>query len=847
MSLHVGSPAVLWALAVLPLFPATARGARVAGLCRALAAGALVLVLAGAALERDRPARGACVVAAIDVSASVGTAATDRAREVLGELLPALGPNDLVGAVAFAAHARVLAAPGPPPRSLSTLLPAAPPPEDEASETDLAAAVTTAGALCPATKQAAVLLFTDGNETQGDVLAEAVLADPPVLVFPDPTSALPDVALRRLLVPRFAPAGTVVPVSAVVEAHVATSVAVAFDVDGRTPLPRPLTLKPGVTVVTVRERMSDPGDHRVDARVLVPPGHPPVARRARSALTVTRPVRVLVVSERPAAPVVATALEHQGIETEVVAPADFAARSERLFGWHAVVLDDVARAALPAPALEALAGWVARGGALVVTGGGHLFGDPGFVASPLARVLPVTFVSQTPEPEEREPIGLYLLIDRSNSMAEVGPDGTQKIEYARRAALAVLEQLSPRDLVGAIAFDSEPYELAPLAPVAETETALAGKIRRLHPGGGTDFLDSLARAGRALVAAGAPVRHVILLTDGDTNRHAEDHEPVLAELRAANVSVTTIRIGSDTVNLELLHAIARTTGGEFHHVTDLSTLPQLMIRDTQREVDASAGRQDARARLVDPGPILAGVAERELPPVARWAITRAKREAQLRLVADAGKRRDPLVVTWQYELGRVAVVPLDFQAAAAGWAAWPGFAPFLARIVLWAAPRGLPGDRQVEVRRGRAGAEIRVETVADTEGPLVVALPTGDVVLRRRARRRFTAVVPALDAGPVHAELRDGSGPATAIELTVPAVAASGREARALGPATARLQALARATGGSMAPSPSTVLAARGGATRESRPLATVLVPFALVCLLADVALRRPARAVYSA
>jgi len=42
-----------------------------------------------------------------------------------------------------------------------------------------------------------------------------------------------------------------------------------------------------------------------------------------------------------------------------------------------------------------------------------------------------------------------------------------KMEYAKRAALAVVEQLGPRDLVGAIAFDSEPYELSPLLPLAE--------------------------------------------------------------------------------------------------------------------------------------------------------------------------------------------------------------------------------------------------------------------------------------------------------------------------------------------------------------------------------------------
>jgi Mg-chelatase subunit ChlD len=840
VSLHVASPAVLLALVAVPLFVLTARDARAAGVCRALAATALVLVLAGVTAERDRPARGACVIAAIDVSASVGGAAVERAREALGALLPALDADDLVGAVAFATHPRVVAAPAPPPRPLASLLPAALPDEAEAGETDLAAAVATAGALCPEGKQAAVLLFTDGNATTGSVLAEAA-----VPVFPEvPAAALPDVALRRLLVPALAPAGTIVPVAAVIEARVATNAALALEVDGQSTVPQPLALTPGVSLVSVPYRTSAAGDRLLEAHVLVPPGRPPPAGRARAALTVTGPVRALVVSERPGTPVVAAALARQGLDAEIMAPAALAAQSARLADWHVVLLDDVGHAALPPHALEALAAWVARGGALVVTGGEHLFGDPGFVGSPLARVLPVTLVSQTPEPEEREPIALYLLIDRSNSMAEVGALGTAKIEYARRAALAVLDQLEPRDLVGAIAFDSEPYELAALGPVAEVRPALAAKIRQLRHGGGTDFLDALGRAGRALVAAGPAVRHVILLTDGDTNRHPEDHDAVLAELGRANVSVTTIRIGSDTVNLELLHAIARTTGGEFHHVTDMETLPQLMIRDTQREMDASAGRRDARARLVDPGPVLAGVTEAELPPVARWAITRPRPGAEVRLVVEAGPRRDPLLVTWQYELGRVAVLPLDFQAGAAGWAAWPGFASFVGRVVLWAAPRGLAGDRRVEVRRTGGGAEVRVETLDDAAGPLVLALPSGEIVLRQRGRRRFAALVPELPAGTVHAELRDAAGARGPLDLVVPAGTASGREARAVGPATELLAKLARATGGRVDPSPAEVLAARRGTTRESRPLAGVLVPLALACLLADVALRRPGRGV---
>ena len=58
------------------------------------------------------------------------------------------------------------------------------------------------------------------------------------------------------------------------------------------------------------------------------------------------------------------------------------------------------------------------------------------------------------------------------------------------------------------------------------------------------------------------MRHIILLTDGDSNRSAEDHAELIAALARAEITVTSIRIGSDTVNLDLLDAISRATGGD---------------------------------------------------------------------------------------------------------------------------------------------------------------------------------------------------------------------------------------------------------------------------------------------
>ena len=350
-ALRLAAPAALFALLVVPLFFAAARRARrglPAAICRSAAALAVVFVLADPRLEMPRPERGACVIAAIDVSASVQDAAVDTARAFLARLMPRLGPDDVAGSVAFAAHARVIAHPAASLRALGALLPAHVDADPDADDTDLGAALLAAGPLCPAGKQAAMLLFTDGNETQGSIVAEIALGEPSLPIFPvvPPAAALPPAAIRRLLAPAFAPELSVLPLSVVVESRAPKPLPAVLEVraDEERAAPVPVELPPGTSLVELPYRFRAEGEFLLQARLLLPPAEPRAPAPAGVPITVTPPARVLLVSGL-ARPVVAVALTRRGADVDVVPPAALSARLGELADYHAVVLDVVELAA----------------------------------------------------------------------------------------------------------------------------------------------------------------------------------------------------------------------------------------------------------------------------------------------------------------------------------------------------------------------------------------------------------------------------------------------------------------------------------------------------------------------
>ncbi len=649
-------PLLLWLLAVTPLvaipgFLAFRAGRPLLGaLSAVLRVGifvALVLMLAGAQAPFTTAAQRMTLVVAMDQSQSIAADQRQWMLHRIASLRHAMNPRDRLAVIGFGRDAQLLAPPGDP-RLLTLSATGADP-----GATDIAGALTTAAGIFAPTDEKRLVLLSDGVETQNSALDELpALTDAGVRVF---TAAPPPSAVARVALTAFAAPSTV---------HAQTSFALHLDIASEASHPvdahlrlygedgalggQQVQLQPGMNRFELPYRIDRPGAYLLRATIEAAPDLALINGSAEAAVSVAPPPQVLLIANSPPESLV-KALELRHYTVASAGPHGLSTHAADYLAYQAVIVANVTADALAPEVQSALNRYVADyGGGLIVTG--DTLRDSKFHGGDLEKTLPIEFEPQPPPPS-REPIAVYLLIDRSNSMSynsrfPAVRDG-ERIHYAKEAAIALINQLDDTDYVGVIAFDSEPYVLGHLRPLGEDRDDLLGRISRLEPGGGTDFKDALEIAQTEILAAGLPVREVLLLTDGDTNRQYHDHDQLMAGYAKQNIPVSTIRIGPDLENLRLLQDFAHITGGIFYRVEDIKKLPELLVHLTH-EAQSFKLRKRTHVDQAALSSILNGIPP---GPNRRSIFCRCRAQGRRRGSADGPQSdpdRDSAEVTSQY-------------------------------------------------------------------------------------------------------------------------------------------------------------------------------------------------------
>jgi uncharacterized membrane protein len=321
--------------------------------------------------------------------------------------------------------------------------------------------------------------------------------------------------------------------------------------------------------------------------------------------------------------------------------------------------------AIPTARKAALEDFVKQGGGLLwIAGERNVYVEKKGEEDPLERALPARLVP----PRSPEGTAVVLVMDKSSSM-----EG-RKIELARLAAIGVVENLRPIDSVGVLIFDNSFQWVVPIRK-AEDRAYIERRISGIVADGGTQIAPAIAEAYRRILPQPAVYKHIVLLTDGISEEG--DSFQLTREALTNHVTISTVGLGQD-VNRAFLEKVAASAEGKSYFLNDPSGLEQILLRDVEEHTGLTAVEKQFTPKIVKQAEILNGVAIENAPALRGYVRFQPRPASDIILTAD---RDDPLLVRWQYGLGRAAVFTSDAKNRwAANWVTWPGFDKLWANI-----------------------------------------------------------------------------------------------------------------------------------------------------------------------
>lgn len=718
-----GAPVFLWLLLGLPLIFYWGRHS-LAGLNRgrhlfATCIRAMVYVLvvfALADLQWVQAPRQLAAYFLLDQSYSVESELRERQLDYVATAVRkhrSQERKDLVGVIAFGSDAHLecpLEESHRPWTSIETSL--------DSSNTNISSAFRLAKRTFPDGAARRVILLSDGNQNLGDALTEAqqLSADGigiDVALLPSLPKA--DVVIEKVAAPTNVRAGAPFDVSVIVDNVQPASVRPAQTVSGRLTViqksagveqilgEREVTLQPGKQVYTFEQEESLPGFFVYEARFTpaeVRQDHIPQNNLATTYTHIRGKGKVLFIVN-PDSPTefdhLITRLRTHEIDVTVQTTQNLFTSIAELQVYDAVVLANVPRTSGDQEAslvhfsdqqVQMLVNHTKELGAgLIMLGGPDSFGAGGWTNTELERAMPVDF--QVKNSKVAATGALMLVIDKSGSMSG------EKLELSKAAAHEALKMLSPNDYIGLMAFDSGHDEVVKLQKVKDRAPYIDARISRIAEGGGTNMYPGLEAGYKALLKVDASVKHVIVLTDGQTE--GTGYENLVSQMKTKGITTTTVAVGPDA-SRQLLQAMAGRGGGKYYQVTNPRAIPRIFTRETRRVARplvyesenpfVPQPQQSHKALVGISGPF---------PAITGFVLTTPKEhplvETPLLSPVPQGDSY-PVMATWSIGLGKAAVLTTDGGARwAKQWTSWDKYDQVFLQLLRWAMrPTSESGD-----------------------------------------------------------------------------------------------------------------------------------------------------------
>lgn len=555
--------------------------------------------------------------------------------------------------------------------------------------TNIEAAVRDAMAALPAGHVPRLLLISDGNENLGSI--SRVTWQAQQMGVPIDTVAVegrprPALLLDSVAMPSLVFSGERFPIDVAVSSPAAGAAVVEIAAEGKPLGSERVELAAGLNRFRVHANLNAVGAIELTGTIRA---EGLGETRFENAITLRRP-RVLLITRDPEG---TEAHLVRTLESNQFEVARAAGVPEKIEDYQVLIFNNLDAQTIPPPRKNAVEEFVKQGGGVLWIAGErnvYVEKDPQDEDA-LDRTLPAKLAP----PRTPEGTAVVLIVDKSSSM-----EG-RKMELARQAAAGVVENLRPIDMVGVLIFDNSFQWAVPIRK-AEDRPLIKRLIAGIMPDGGTQIAPALQEAYRRIVPQRAVYKHIVLLTDGISE---EGDSIALAQDAAINrVTISTVGLGQD-VNRGYLEKVAQLANGKAYFVADPEDLAQILLRDVQEHTGSTAVEKPIRVSVVKQAEILDGVGIEKAPALRGYVRFVSRPTADTILEAE---ENDPLLVRWQYGLGRAAVFTSDAKSRwAANWVNWPGFDRLWTNVFRDLLPHAHATEASAEV--DRANNELVVE------------------------------------------------------------------------------------------------------------------------------------------
>jgi len=536
--------------------------------------------------------------------------------------------------------------------------------------------------LKPQQKPARIIIFSDLQENVGRVLnleerikKEKIQID----VFPLNTSFHKEIAIEKIQNSDIGHLGQEFPVSIRIRSYGIKEAKLKINFDGTSQTHDLKNLQED-NIISLSLKSQNTGLKEIEAEIYSPEDTYRDNNVTSSYIYIQGKPKVLYLIGRDFNPTFAKSLAVQG--WDVVFDSKPYPQILNLNSYQAVIMDNIPQEDLSIDKMEILKNFVTeKGGTLLVLGGDKSFSAGNYQGTPLEEILPVTL-----RPEQilkKSNVAIVIVLDASGSMGSYS-GGDMKMELAKESAQLVLDLLEEKDYFGLIAFDHSYQWIVPLQPLTNKEET-ASLISKISPGGGTALYPPLKSAGEALIKAPIKSKHIIAITDGQTE--GGDFYNLVKYLAKYKITVSTIGIGEDA-NIPLLKDIANWGNGRFYHTWNIRNLPQLLLSETKALLRSNIveKRFVPQANLEE---------KEEFPPLEGYVLTSSRYPYPVLLSSPEG---DPILAKGQFGLGQVIAFTSALKSYwGREWLLWNKLGSFFSQMLRESIPHQI-SEVQISIR-----------------------------------------------------------------------------------------------------------------------------------------------------